>query len=102
MKTKNECGSWINDETMIAEELIIDYTHRLKSAHITSIALPDLGLPKIISVLDNQELTKLLNLEEVKIALFNINSNKTQALIAFEWSFSRIIDILSKMIFLTM
>jgi len=39
--------------------------------------LPNLGLSKLILDLDNNELIKLPNLEEIKNALFSIDSNKT-------------------------
>ena len=77
MKIKDECGIWIDNRKMIAKKFITDYTNRFKSAHNTSRLLPKLWLPKLLSELDNQELIKLPNLEEVRTALFNIDSNKT-------------------------
>ena len=62
---------------MIVDQFVTDYSNRFKSAHNTSRVLPELGLPKLLSKLDNQELIKLPNLEEVKIALFSIDSKKT-------------------------
>jgi len=62
---------------MIAEKFISDYKQRFKSTHHNARVLPNLGLLKLISDLDNNELIKLPNLEEVKTALFSIDSNKT-------------------------
>ena len=45
--------------------------------HNNARILPNLGLSKIILDLDNRELVKLPNLEEVETALFSIDSNKT-------------------------
>jgi len=45
--------------------------------HTNARVLPNLGLSKIISDLDNHELIKLPNLVEIETALFSIDSNKT-------------------------
>ena len=45
--------------------------------HGITRVLPDLGLQTRVSDLDKKELIKLPSLEEVKNALFSIDSNKT-------------------------
>jgi len=62
---------------MIVDKFISHYTHRFKSAHDTSRVLLELGLPKLLPEINNQDLIKLLNVEEVKSSLFSIDSNKT-------------------------
>ena len=77
MRTKDECGIQIEDQKMIVDKFISHYTHRFKSAHDTSRVLLELGLPKLLPEINNQDLIKLLNVEEVKSSLFSIDSNKT-------------------------
>ena len=77
MKLHDECGIWVHDHKLFAERFTIDYTQRFKSIHGSTRTLPDLRLPQLISYLENNALIKLLNLEEVKISLFNTDSNKT-------------------------
>jgi len=77
MKTKDECGIWIDDQKMITNKFSSDYAHRFKSAHGMSWIILELDLCKILSDLDNQDLIKLPNLNQVKTALFRIGSNKT-------------------------
>ena len=77
MKLGDDCGIWIEDHKMIMYKFISDYIQRFKSTHNKVRVLPNLGLSKLISDLDNNELIKLPNLEEVKTALFSIDSNKT-------------------------
>jgi len=77
MKLQDDCGIWIDDHKMIAEKFISDYKQWLKSTHYNARVLPNLGLSKIISDLDNNKLIKLQNLEGVKTVLFSIYSNKT-------------------------
>ena len=77
MKLQNDCGIWDGDHKMIAQKFISDYQQRFKSMHNPTRVLPELGLPKLISNLDNNELIKLPNLDEVKTTLFSIDSNKT-------------------------
>ena len=54
-----------------------DFTHRFVSAHSTDRVLPPLGLPHLISEIDNQSLIKMPTLEEVHTTLFSMDSNKT-------------------------
>ena len=67
MKLRDDCGIWIEDHKMIADKFISDYMQRFKSTHNKARVLPNLGLSKLISDLDNNELIKLPNLEEVKM-----------------------------------
>ena len=62
---------------MIAEKCISDYKQRFKSMHNNARALLNLGSLKLIPDLDNNELIKLPNLEQIKNPLFSIDSNNT-------------------------
>ena len=101
MKLGDDCGIWIDDHKMIAEKFISDYAQRFKSMHNNVRVLPNLGLSKVISDLDNNELIKFLNLEEVKNALFSIDSNKTPGSDGFGVGFFKNYWKSSRMIFLT-
>ena len=68
---------WINDHTPLAEKFVNDFFQRFSSGLSHPRSLPSLGLLKLISDQENQELTKLPNLNEVQLALFNMDSNKT-------------------------
>ena len=48
----------------IVDKFISDYAHRFKSTHHAVRIIPNLGLPKIITDINNIELTKPPNLEE--------------------------------------
>ena len=74
---------------MIANKFLVDYTQRFKSAYNTIKMIPKLRFSKVISDIDNIELTKLPNLEEVNDALFSIDSNKTPRLDGFGACFSK-------------
>ena len=77
MKLQDDYGISIKDHKMIVEKFISDYMQRFKSTHNNARVLSNLGLSKLISNLDNNELVKLPNLEEVKNTQFSIDSNKT-------------------------
>jgi len=77
MKLRDKGGIWIDDHKMITEKFISNYKQRFKSMQNNARILPNLGLSKLISDLDNNELTKLPNLEELKMASFSIDSNNT-------------------------
>ena len=77
MKIKDDYAVHIDDHKMIANKFISDYTHWFMSTHNNRRALSELRLLKRVVDLDNEELTKPPNLEEVRTALFSINSIKT-------------------------
>ena len=62
----DDCCNWMDDHNIIAKKFISGYMQRFKSMHNTTRILPNLGLRKLILDLDNNELIKLPNLEEVK------------------------------------
>ena len=77
LKLRDDCRLWINDHDQIANKFVEDFSKRLKSSHTGQRTLTHLGLPRLITDLENRELIRLPTLEEVKIALFSIDSNKT-------------------------
>ena len=87
MKLKDDCGIWINDQKLIVDKFIADYTQRFTLGKSTRRIIPDLGIPKLISDIDNNNLIKLPNLEEVRIAVFSVDSNKTPGPDGFGASF---------------
>ena len=76
-RLKDEGGTLIEDQQSMVDKFIIDYINRCKSTHGSNQTLPTLGLPKQIFNLENNELIRLSNTEEVQQAVFSINSNKT-------------------------
>ena len=56
MKLRDDWGIWIDDHKMIAEKFISNCTQRFKSMNNNARVLPNLGLSKLISDLDNNEL----------------------------------------------
>ena len=77
IKLKHEYGVWIDDQKAIVDKFILDYSKKFKSTHNTNRTLPNLGLAKLISDTENSELIRLPDMEEIKQALFSIESNKT-------------------------
>ena len=77
IKLKDECGVWIDDKKVIANKFILDYSKRFKFTHNANRTIPNLGLAKLISDTENSELIRLPDMEEIKQALFSIESNKT-------------------------
>ena len=71
MKLRDDCGIWIDDQKLIADKFISDYTQRFKSAHNTHRVILNMGIPELISDNDNAKLTKLPNIDEVKDALWH-------------------------------
>jgi len=77
IKLQDDFGLWIDDHKEIADKLTTDFSKRFKSSHNDQRTLAHLGLPSLILDIENRELIRLPNLEEVKNALFSIESNKT-------------------------
>ena len=61
IKLKDACGVWIDNLKAIVDKFILDYSKRFKT----------------ISNTENFELICLLDMEEIKQALFSIELNKT-------------------------
>ena len=76
MKIKDVCGIWVDNQMYIAEKFITNYELRFKSAHQEKRTLPHLGLPNVISNTNSQTLIRLSDIEEIKQALFSIDSYK--------------------------
>ena len=77
IKLWDDCSLWIDDHKEIADKFTADFSKRFKSSHNDQCTLAHLGLPSLILDLETRELIRLSNLEEVKTALFSIDSNKT-------------------------
>ena len=82
MKIKDDCGVWIDDHKLIVDKFITDFNQRYLSTH-RNLRLPDLGLSKLITDSDNDELIKPPNIEDIRAALFSIDSFKTPGLDGF-------------------
>ena len=100
MKLRDDCGIWINDQKLIVDKFILDYTQWFRSGKSTRKIVPNLG-PKLISDIDNNDFIKLPNLEKVRIALFSMNSNKTPGFDDFGAGFFKNYWHIIKRIFLT-
>jgi len=74
---KDSCGVWLHDSALISDKFVQDFTHRFVSAHSVGRILPTLGLPSLISESDNQYLIKMPTIDEVHLALFSMDANKT-------------------------
>ena len=83
MKIKDKCGIWVDDHQMIADKFFLDYHQQFKSSYPLRRTLPDPDLPTLVTVSYNDTLIRLPNLEEVRLALFGINSFKTLGLDGF-------------------
>ena len=77
MQLKDECGIWIKDPYLISAKFIKYFTQRFTSSYPQARTLSDLGLPKLLTDEDNYLLTLPPTLEEVRLALFSMDSNKT-------------------------
>ena len=77
VKLKDDCGMWIDNSKDIASKFIIDYSARFKSNHTSTQNFTNIQLQQIITDSDNSKLVKLPDKEEVRQALFAIDSNKT-------------------------
>jgi len=80
----------------MADKVCTDYALRYKSEFAGKRSLPSLGLAKLISDSDNAQLLQIPDAQEIKHALFSINSIKTPGPDGFgsgffkqNWSFLR-------------
>jgi len=76
-KLKYDCGMWIENPQNIASKFIADYTKQFKSTQYSMRNLMYLRIQQVITDSKNADLIKLPDKEEVKKALFAINSAKT-------------------------
>jgi len=74
---KDECGIWIDDQWVIANRFVSNYNLQNKTMQTPNKNISDLQLPHMVSDMDNLELIKLPDIEDVKQAIFSIESNKT-------------------------
>ena len=76
IKLKDEYGVWLNEGPIIGKKFVTDFTARFTSEHCSPCILPPLSLPTLLIDIDNQSLIALPDLEEVRFALFSMDSNK--------------------------
>jgi len=76
LRLKNDCGMWIDNLQDIATKLVSDYKARFTATNRGHDDLMEVKVPKVITDTDNMELMKLPEIDEVKQALFAIDSNK--------------------------
>ena len=73
-KLNDECGIWIDNPHTIAEKFILDYTNRFTSSNNGVTATSDLMLDPAITEVENLNLISIPTMNEVKSALFSIDS----------------------------
>jgi len=77
VKLKDDCGMWITHQINIANKFISNYSDRFSSMHRGARHFTDVSLRHAVSDSNNMELVTLPDKEEVRQALFAIDSNKT-------------------------
>jgi len=77
VKLKTDDGIWVDDPQDIASQFIADYQARFTTTGRGSLNSMAADIRPVISEIDNIELVKLPDQEEVKYALFCIEANKT-------------------------
>ena len=77
IKIRDKRGVWVTDQINITDKFIANYSQRFKSPNNYSKSLPQLGLSPRINEEDNTQLIRLPDIDEVKQALFSIDSAKT-------------------------
>jgi len=98
-KLKNDCGSWMDQQSEIAGKFIFDYNQRFKAAHNATRVLTGINMPIDISQADNLMLVKIPNISEIKDALFSKTQTKHQDRMGLAQDSSNIIRSKSKAIF---
>ena len=76
-RIKSDCGIWLTTPQEIALKFTQDYSIRFQAPPRVDPLLPDPGLCSLINHSDNVRLIKIPDMEEVKRALFAIDSSKT-------------------------
>ena len=77
VKLRDECDLCITEHTQVVSKITEDFSKRFRSSHNKQRTVSPLGLPNLISNIENNERIRLPNLAEVHTALFSIESNKT-------------------------
>ena len=77
IKLKDECSVWLTQVPIIAQKFVTDFTAQFTSEHCSPRNLPPLGLPTLLTDINNQSLIALLDPEDVRFAFFSMDSNKT-------------------------
>ena len=75
-KIKTDCNIWLDNPRDIADKFVHDFSARFHAGpgHHSS---PNPGLHPCLSILDNHKLIEIPGIQEVKLALFAIDSSKT-------------------------
>jgi len=89
MKLKDECGVWIDDYSVIAGKFIADFNQCFRTTHGSARVVPHLCCLKRFLLTIIRNLLSPPHLEEVKNALFSINSDKTPGPNGFKAGFSK-------------
>jgi len=76
-KLKDDCGMWIDNPQTIAAKFVHDYTNRFLSKGHGESVMPNPMLETEISDVDNLSLIIIPDMQEVKSALFSVDSSKT-------------------------
>ena len=77
LKLQDDSGVWLDTQQLIADKLVTDFTARFRSSGGSFARLIDIPLETRITDCDNNSLLRIPNREEVKQALFSIDSTKT-------------------------
>jgi len=77
LKLKDECGEWLDTQQEITEKLVADYTVCFSTSYGSNRRLQDTNLESQVTTSKNMSLLQVPNREEVKQALFSIDSTKT-------------------------
>jgi len=77
IKIHDDCGVWIDEPKAIADKFTADFYRRFKSNFNSQRCIANLGITHVVTEQQNSDLVRLPNLDEVRNALFSIDSNKT-------------------------
>jgi len=79
LKLKDESGVWLDTQQEIAEKLVADFARRFTTNCGVNTRLHDLQTQAQVMPSDNIALLRVPNRDEIKQALFSIDSTKTPA-----------------------
>ena len=77
LKLKDESGVWLDTQQLIAAKLVTDFTTRFSSNVRINRRFPEIPLETRVTASENVALLRVPTREEVKQALFSIDSTKT-------------------------
>ena len=77
LKLKDECGVWLDTQQAIVDKLVADYTARFSTNFGENRRLHDTQLEAKVTTSENITLLQVPTREEIKQALFSIDSIKT-------------------------